>query len=101
MILGEPTSVLTPAEADEMLGLLKQTAVRGDITVVIITHKFREVTNYADAGTILRRGKQIGGGKVGELSTDEMARMMVGGTPIRAAAERKSLRHDKLGRVVS
>ncbi|MET0194884.1 MAG: ABC transporter ATP-binding protein [Hyphomicrobiaceae bacterium] len=96
MILDEPTSVLTPAEADEMLGLLKQMAERGDITVVIITHKFREVTTYADAVTILRRGKQIGGGKVGELTTDDMARMMIGDTPIRATAERKSVPHDKV-----
>ena len=49
MILDEPTSVLTPAEADEILGLLKRMALAKDITVVIITHKFREVTAFADA----------------------------------------------------
>ena len=42
-------------------------ALAKDITVVMITHKFREVTAFADAVTVLRRGKQIGGGKVGEL----------------------------------
>jgi general nucleoside transport system ATP-binding protein len=96
MILDEPTSVLTPGEADEILGLLKQMARRGDITVVIITHKFREVTAFADAVTILRRGKRIGGGKVGELSTQDMARMMIGDTPIRETAQRKELPHDKV-----
>ncbi len=86
MILDEPTSVLTPSEADEILGLLKQMALAKDITVVIITHKFREVTAFADAVTVLRRGKQIGGGKVGELTTQDMARMMIGDTPIRETA---------------
>jgi ABC-type uncharacterized transport system ATPase subunit len=96
MILDEPTSVLTPAEADEMLGMLKQMSQRGDITVVIITHKFREVTAFADAVTVLRRGALVGGGKVSELSTNDMARMMIGDTPIRTASERAARRHDKV-----
>lgn len=96
MILDEPTSVLTPSEADEILGLLKQMAQAKDITVVIITHKFREVTAFADAVTVLRRGKQIGGGKVGELTTQDMARMMIGDTPIRETAKRKENPHDKV-----
>ena len=41
---------------------------RGEITVLMITHKFREVTAFADAVTVLRRGKLAGGGKVGELT---------------------------------
>jgi simple sugar transport system ATP-binding protein len=96
MILDEPTSVLTPAEADEILGLLKQMAQAKDITVVIITHKFREVTAFADAVTVLRRGKRIGGGKVGELTTEDMARMMIGDTPIHETAKRKANPRDKV-----
>ena len=46
----------------EALGLLKQMALNKEITVVIITHKFREVTQFADAVTVLRRGKHVGGG---------------------------------------
>jgi simple sugar transport system ATP-binding protein len=88
LILDEPTSVLTPAEADEMLGLLKGMTRRGDITVIMITHKFREVTAYADALTVLRRGKKVGGGLVADLSTDDMARMMIGDTPIAPGASR-------------
>jgi ABC-type uncharacterized transport system ATPase subunit len=45
LILDEPTSVLTPQEADEVLGLLRLRAHAGDCTVVMITHKFREVAN--------------------------------------------------------
>jgi general nucleoside transport system ATP-binding protein len=88
LILDEPTSVLTPAEADEMLGLLKGMAARKEITVIMITHKFREVLAFADGVTVLRRGKRVGGGKVSELTTDAMARMMIGDTTIRDRAVR-------------
>jgi len=92
LILDEPTSVLTPAEADEMLGLLNGMAARKDITVIMITHKFREVLAFADSVTVLRRGKRVGGGKVAELTTDAMARMMIGDTTIRDRAIRAARR---------
>jgi len=88
LILDEPTSVLTPAEADEILGLLHDMARRGDITVLMITHKFREVTAFCDAVSVLRRGRLIGGGTVGALSTEEMSRMMIGETEVRQSAAR-------------
>jgi ABC-type uncharacterized transport system ATPase subunit len=88
LILDEPTSVLTPGEADEMLGLLRGMAQRKDITVIMITHKFREVTSFCDSVTVLRRGRMIGGGKVADLTTDAMARMMIGDTQIRERAVR-------------
>jgi simple sugar transport system ATP-binding protein len=88
MILDEPTSVLTPDEADEMLGLLRGMAQRKEITVIMITHKFREVTSFCDSVTVLRRGRKVGGGKVSELTTDQMARMMIGDTQIRERAVR-------------
>ena len=78
LVLDEPTSVLTPAEADEMLGLVRGMTERGELTVLMISHKFHEVTKFADAVSILRRGKLVGGGKVGELSTGDMAAMMIG-----------------------
>ena len=59
LILDEPTSVLTPQESDEVLGLLRDRAHAGDCTVLMITHKFREVTAHADDVTVLRRGKQV------------------------------------------
>jgi len=79
VILDEPTSVLTPAEADEVLSMLHGMARRGDISIVIITHKFREVTQFADEVTVLRRGRGVGRGRVGELTTGAMAEMMMGG----------------------
>jgi simple sugar transport system ATP-binding protein len=79
IILDEPTSVLTPAEADDVLGMLHGMAQRREISIVLITHKFREVTRYADEVTVLRRGKAVGTGRVGELTTTAMAEMMMGG----------------------
>ncbi len=78
LVLDEPTSVLTPAEADEMLGLVRNLTERRELTVLMISHKFHEVTKFADAVSILRRGKLVGSGKVGELSTAEMAARMIG-----------------------
>lgn len=88
LILDEPTSVLTPNEADEILGMIRDMAHAGQITVLIITHKFREVIAFADEVSILRRGKLVGGGPVAKLSPDQMARMMVGDQQIRAMAGR-------------
>jgi len=90
LILDEPTSVLTPAEADEILGLLKAMAHRGEITALMITHKFREVEAFCDDVSVLRRGKKIGGGRVGQLSTREMASMMIGDAVVRPSAARTS-----------
>jgi ABC-type uncharacterized transport system ATPase subunit len=78
LILDEPTSVLTPNEADEILGMVRDMAHAGRITVLIITHKFREVIAFADEVSVLRRGRLVGGGPVATLSPDDMARMMVG-----------------------
>src|SRR5271169_5529007 len=78
LILDEPTSVLTPGEADEVLGMLRKMVVDGELTILMITHKFREVMAFADEVTILRRGKLAGKGLVKELTPDAMARTMIG-----------------------
>jgi simple sugar transport system ATP-binding protein len=88
LILDEPTSVLTPDEADEVLSTLKTMAGSGQITVVIITHKFREVNDFCDTVTVLRRGKLVGTRPIAELDNDAMAEMMVGRREERIAAER-------------
>jgi simple sugar transport system ATP-binding protein len=97
LILDEPTSVLTPGEADEILGLLKDMAHRGEITALMITHKFREVEAFCDDVSVLRRGAKVGGGKVGELSTRQMAAMMIGDAVVRPSAARvKAPRSEKM-----
>ncbi len=90
LILDEPTSVLTPQEADEILGLLRGMTERGELSVLMITHKFREVTAFTEEVSILRRGRMVGAGKVGQMSTDEMARLMIGDQEIRERAARKT-----------
>jgi simple sugar transport system ATP-binding protein len=78
LILDEPTSVLTPQEADEVLGALRQRAHAGDCTVVMITHKFREVTAFADDVTVLRRGRLVAREAVARTQPAELAAQMVG-----------------------
>lgn len=78
LILDEPTSVLTPDEADEVLGHVRGLCQAGEISVLMITHKFREVTAFADEVSVLRRGRLVGQGRVAELSHDQMAAMMIG-----------------------
>jgi simple sugar transport system ATP-binding protein len=96
LILDEPTSVLTPGEADEVLGLLRDMTRIGELTILMITHKFREVTQFADSFTVLRRGGMSGGGKVGAVSVDEMSWMMIGETKIRERAARKPMGEQRL-----
>src|ERR1700730_11395431 len=72
LILDETTSVLTPAEAEEVLGMLRVVVVKGKLTILMIPHKFRDVMAFADEFTILRRGKLAGAGKVAELTPDAM-----------------------------
>ncbi len=78
LVLDEPTSVLTPQEADEMLGLMQGLAHGGAITVVIITHKLSDVMRFTDEVTVLRRGKLAGRGVTGQLSRSDMTAMMIG-----------------------
>jgi ABC-type uncharacterized transport system ATPase subunit len=47
------------------------------LSVLIITHKFREVTAYCDEVTVLRKGKVTGRGKVADLTTSDLANMMI------------------------
>jgi len=78
LILDEPTSVLTPQEADEVLGHVREFAKSGLCTVLIITHKFREVMAYADSVTVLRRGKAVHHCRVAETDPARLAAAMMG-----------------------
>ncbi|MDL5055835.1 ABC transporter ATP-binding protein [Oscillatoria laete-virens NRMC-F 0139] len=78
LILDEPTSVLTPQEADEVLGLLREEVTAQRLSVLIISHKFREVMAFCDEITVLRKGKFAGQGLVKNLTVADMAEMMLG-----------------------
>jgi general nucleoside transport system ATP-binding protein len=87
LILDEPTSVLTPQEADEVLGHVREFARSGACTVLVITHKFREVMAYADEVTVLRRGKAVHNTGVAYTGPALLARHMVGEAAEQAIAE--------------
>ena len=86
MVLDEPTSTLTPQEAEEVLGLIRGLAQAGEITVVIITHKLKEVAAFADDVTVLRRGRFAGDGRRLGLTARRMTAMMIGEATRRRAA---------------
>jgi simple sugar transport system ATP-binding protein len=96
LFLDEPTSVLTPAEADELLSMLKERTVSGDLTVLMITHKFREVMKFADEVTVLRTGRLAGKGMVNELMPADMSAMMIGSETTRTAARGDNPRGEPL-----
>ncbi|MDQ3328456.1 MAG: ABC transporter ATP-binding protein [Chloroflexota bacterium] len=77
LILDEPTAVLTPQEADELFLVLRGLVDQG-MSVVLITHKLREVMSTADRVTVMRAGKYVGTVDTAATSTRELARMMVG-----------------------
>jgi len=78
LILDEPTSVLTPQEADEVLLSLKNWAHAGNCSIIMITHKFKEVFAYADDVTVLRYGQLEGSLSVSMTTPEHLAHLMVG-----------------------
>jgi simple sugar transport system ATP-binding protein len=78
LVLDEPTSVLTPQEADEVLGRMKSLCQTGQLTVLIITHKFREVFGFCDDVTVLRRGRLAGHARVDQTTREALAAQMMG-----------------------
>ncbi|PKM93792.1 MAG: heme ABC transporter ATP-binding protein [Firmicutes bacterium HGW-Firmicutes-1] len=77
LIFDEPTAVLTPQEIHELMGIMKELTNEGK-SIVLITHKLKEIKMVANHCTVLRRGKYIGTVNVHETSEMQMAEMMVG-----------------------
>lgn len=77
LIFDEPTAVLTPQEIRELMGIMRRLVKEGK-TILLITHKLREIKEVADYCTVLRRGRLIGTVPVAETSEQQMAEMMVG-----------------------
>lgn len=77
LILDEPTAVLTPQEIDELGKILDNLKKEGK-SVILITHKLKEVMSMSDRVTIIRRGKVTGIVKTSETNIDELAELMVG-----------------------
>jgi general nucleoside transport system ATP-binding protein len=77
LIMDEPTSVLAPHEVDSLLNVLKHLRDDG-YTILLITHKMREVFSCADRVSVLRRGKVVGGGLIGEFTQESLLKLMLG-----------------------
>jgi simple sugar transport system ATP-binding protein len=77
LILDEPTGVLTPAEADHLFRILKGLRDQGK-TIILITHKLREIMETTDNVSVMRRGQMVGTVKTVETSPEALAELMVG-----------------------
>jgi len=77
LILDEPTGVLTPQETDQLFEILRSLKAKG-VTVIIITHKLREIMDLTDNVSIMRQGRMVATLKTSETSKEELAEMMVG-----------------------
>jgi general nucleoside transport system ATP-binding protein len=77
LILDEPTAVLTPQEAQELFGILKNLQREG-MSIIFISHKLNEVLEIADRVTVLRRGRKIDTLPAAGATEEQLARLMVG-----------------------
>ena len=89
LIFDEPTSVLTPQEVQELMKIMGNLISEGK-SIILITHKLKEIKAIADRCTIIRRGKLIGTVEVGATTEAQMAEMMIGRTiTFRVAKEKR------------
>jgi general nucleoside transport system ATP-binding protein len=77
LILDEPTGVLTPAEADQLFRILHRLREEGK-TIILITHKLREIMETTDTVSVMRRGEMTATVKTSETSPEHLAELMVG-----------------------
>jgi len=77
LILDEPTGVLTPAEADQLFRILHRLREEGK-TIILITHKLREIMDITDTVSVMRRGKMTATVKTSETNPAHLAELMVG-----------------------
>lgn len=77
LILDEPTAVLTPQEIKELMKIMKSLINEG-ISIILITHKLKEIMEVCDRCTVIRKGEGIGTVEVSETNPNELASLMVG-----------------------
>lgn len=77
LIFDEPTAVLTPQEIQELMKIMRR-LVEEDKSIILISHKLKEIKMVADRCTVLRRGKVVDTVDVKDTSQEQMASMMVG-----------------------
>ncbi|WP_237153362.1 ABC transporter ATP-binding protein [Oryzibacter oryziterrae] len=77
LILDEPTGVLTPAEADHLFKILGMLRDQGK-TILLITHKLREIMAITDTVSVMRRGEMVATRTTSQTTVEELAELMVG-----------------------
>ena len=77
LILDEPTGVLTPAEADQLFRILNRLRSEGK-TIILITHKLREIMEITDTVSVMRRGEMTATVATSQTSPEHLAELMVG-----------------------
>ncbi len=77
LILDEPTGVLTPAEADHLFRILENLRAEGK-TIILITHKLREIMHITDTVSVMRRGEMTSTVKTSDTNPEDLAERMVG-----------------------
>lgn len=77
IIFDEPTAVLTPQEIKELIQIMK-TLIKEGKSIILITHKLKEIMEVCDQVTVIRKGKGIGTLSVNETNPNELANLMVG-----------------------
>ncbi|MFL6558225.1 MAG: ABC transporter ATP-binding protein, partial [Bacillus sp. (in: firmicutes)] len=77
LIFDEPTAVLTPQEIKELIQIMK-TLIKEGKSIILITHKLKEIMEVSDRCTVIRKGKGIGTVTVSETNPNELASLMVG-----------------------
>ena len=77
LVLDEPTGVLTPQEADHLFRILTALRDQGR-TVILITHKLREIMAVTDSVTVMRRGRVVAEVSTAETTREQLAELMVG-----------------------
>jgi simple sugar transport system ATP-binding protein len=95
LILDEPTGVLTPSEADQLFRILGRLREEGK-TIILITHKLREIMETTDTVSVMRRGEMTATVKTADTSPEELAELMVG----RKVLLRVDKKPPKVGEVV-
>ncbi|MGO5011599.1 ABC transporter ATP-binding protein [Niallia sp. Sow4_A1] len=77
LIFDEPTAVLTPQEITELIGIFRKLIEEGK-SIILITHKLKEIMEVCDRVTVIRKGEGIGTYNVKDTNPNELANLMVG-----------------------
>ncbi len=95
LILDEPTSVLTPQEADQLFDTVRKLAANGH-GIVFISHKLKEVKALCDYATVLRGGRVVGSFDPREQSTESIAELMLGSRNISTERQHRNIGEKRL-----